>query len=79
MGSLKKFVDIKNVKINDEISADDLGSQGHTHSLYELSLRRLPTWCRLDLCVDSNIYNVKGLRKSRISRLTLMVDLANKG
>ena len=57
----------------------DLGTQGHTHSLFDLSYLRLYTGYRLDLGVDSNIYKVEDLRKSKISHLTLMVDLENEG
>ena len=57
----------------------DLGIQGHTHSLYDLSYLRLYTGYRLDLGVDSNISKVEDLRKPKISNLTLMVDLKNKG
>ena len=57
----------------------DLGTQGHTHSLYDLSYLRLYTGYRLDLGVDSNICKVEDLRKPKISHLTLMVDLENKG
>ena len=41
----------------------DLGTQGHTHSLYDLSYLRLNTSYRLDLGVDSNICKV-GVRIS---------------
>ena len=57
----------------------DLGAQGHTHSLYDLSYLRLYTGYRLDLGVDSNIFKVEDLRKPKISHMTLMVDLENKG
>ena len=57
----------------------DLGTQGHTHSLYDLSHLRLYTGYRLDLGVDSNICKVEDLRKPEISHLTLMVDLENEG
>ena len=57
----------------------DLGTQGHTHSLYDLSYLWLYTGYRLDLGVDSIIFKVEDLRKFKISHLTLMVDLANKG
>ena len=57
----------------------DLGTQGHTHSLYDLSYLRLYTGYRLDLGVDSNICKVEDLRKPKISHLTLMVDLENEG
>ena len=57
----------------------DLGTQGHTYSLYDLSYLRLYTGYRLDLGVDSNIFEVEDLRKPKISHLTLMVDLENKG
>ena len=36
----------------------DLGTQGHTHSLYDLSYLRLYTGYRLDLGVDSNICKI---------------------
>ena len=55
--------DIKNVLKNHVTLTVDLGTQGHTHSLYDLSYLHLYTCCRLDLGVDSNIYNVKDLRK----------------
>ena len=57
----------------------DLGTQGHTHSLYDLSYLRLNTSYRLDLGVDSNICKVEDLRKPKISHLTLMFDLENLG
>ena len=57
----------------------DLGAQGHTHSLYDLSYLRLYTGYRLDLGVDSNISKVEDLRKPKISHMTSMVDLENKG
>ena len=57
----------------------DLGTQGHTHSLYDLSYLRLYTGYRHDLGVDSNIFMVEDLRKLKISHLTLMVDLENEG
>ena len=57
----------------------DLGTQGHKHSLYDLSYLRLYTGYRLDLGVDSIIFKIEDLRKSKISHLTLMVDLENKG
>ena len=57
----------------------DLGTQSHTHSLYDLSYLRLYTGYRIDLGVDSNIFKVGDLRKPRISHLTLMVDLENEG
>ena len=57
----------------------DLGTQGHIHPLYDLTSLRLYTCYRLDLGVDSNISNVKDLRKLRIIYLTLMFDLENEG
>ena len=57
----------------------DLGAQGHTHSLNDLPYLRLFTCNRLDLGVDSNIFKVEDLRKPKISHMTLMVDLDNKG
>ena len=57
----------------------DLGTQGHTHSLYDLSYLRLNTSYRLDLGVDSNICKVEDLKKPKISYLTLMFDLENLG
>ena len=57
----------------------DLGTQGHTHSLYDLSYLRLNTSYRLDLGVDSNICKVEDLRKPKIFHLTLMFDLENLG
>ena len=57
----------------------DFGTQGHTHSLYDLSYLRLYTGYRLDLGVDSNIFKVEDLIKPKISNLTLMDDLENKG
>ena len=57
----------------------DLGTQGHTHSLRDLSYLRLYTGNRLDLGVDSNIIKVEDLRKPEISHVTLMFDLENKG
>ena len=57
----------------------DLGTQGHTHSLYGLSYLRLYTGYRLDLGVDSNICKDEDLRKSKISHLTSMGDLENEG
>ena len=40
----------------------DLETQGHTHSLYDLSYLRLYTCCRLDLGVDSNIFEVEDIK-----------------
>ena len=57
----------------------DLETQGHTHSLYDLSYLRLYTGHRLDLGVDSNICKVEDLRKPKISHMTSMVDLENEG
>ena len=57
----------------------DLGTQGHTHSLYDLSYLRLNTGYRLDLGVDSNTCKVRDLKKPKISHLTLIVDLENEG
>ena len=57
----------------------DLETQDHTHSLYDLSYLRLYTSYRLDLGVDSNNCKVEDLRKSKISHMTLMVDLENEG
>ena len=57
----------------------DLETQGHTHSLYDLSYLRLYTSYRLDLGVDSNICKVEDLKKPKISHMTLMVDLENEG
>ena len=57
----------------------DLETQGHTHSLYDLSYLRLYTGYRLVLGVDSNICKVEGLREPKIGHLTLMVDLENGG
>ena len=56
----------------------DLGTQGNTHSLYDLSYLWLYTGYRLDLSNDSNICKVGDLRKPKISHLTLMVDLENE-
>ena len=57
----------------------DLGTLGHTQSLYNLSYLRLYTCYRLDLGFDSNMCQVEDLRKFKIRHLTLMVDLENKG
>ena len=57
----------------------DLETQGHTHSLYDLSYLRLYTSYRLDLGVDSNIRKVENIRKRKISHMTLMVDFENEG
>ena len=57
----------------------DLGTQGHTHSLYDFPYLRLYTGYRLDLGVDSNIRKVKDLGKPKISHMTLIVDLKNEG
>ena len=57
----------------------DLGTQGHTHSLYDRSYLQLYTGYRLDLGVDSDIFEVEDLRKLKISYLALMVDLENEG
>ena len=57
----------------------DLGTQGHSHSLYDLSYLRLYTNYRLDLGVDSNIFKVEDLRKPKINHLILMFDLENLG
>ena len=39
----------------------------------------LQTWYRLDLGVDSNIFGVKEVKKTKINFLTLTVDLENQG
>ena len=70
---------IKYVKQNHVTLTVDLGKSGHTLSLYDLSYLRLYTGYRLDLGVESNIFKVVDLRKLKISHLTLMVDLENKG
>ena len=57
----------------------DLETQGHTHSLYDLSYLRLYTSYRLDLGVVSNICKVGDLRKPKIRHMILMVDLENEG
>ena len=57
----------------------DFETQGHTHSLDDLSYLRLYICCRLDLGVDSYSYNVEDLKIFKISHLTLMVDLENEG
>ena len=44
----------------------DLGTRGHTHSLYDLSHLQLYTCCRLDLGVDSNIYSVEDLKNPNL-------------
>ena len=72
-------MDIKYVRKNNVTLTVDLGTQGHTHSLYDLSYLRLYTGYRLDLGIDSNICKVEDLRKPKISHLTLMVDLENEG
>ena len=71
--------DIKYVKKNNVTLTIDFGTQGHTHSLYDLPYLLLYTGYRLDLGVDSNIFKVKDLRKPKISHLTFMVDLENEG
>ena len=55
--------DIKYVKKNYVTLTVDLGTQGHTYSLYDLSYLRLYTGYRLDLGVDSNIFEIEDLRK----------------
>ena len=57
----------------------DLGTQSHTHSLYDLSYLRLYTGYIIDLGVDSNIFKVGDLRKPEITHLTSMGDLENEG
>ena len=47
--------------------------------LYDLAYLRLYACYWLDLGVDSNIFNIKDLRKSKFGYLALMVDLENKG
>ena len=56
----------------------DLGAQGHTHLLYDLSYLRLYTGYRLDLGVDSDILKVEDLGKPEISHFILIIDLENK-
>ena len=72
-------MDIKYVEKIHVTLTVDLETQGHTHSLYDLPYLRLYTSYRLDLGVDSNICKVDDLRKPKISHMTLMVDLENKG
>ena len=72
-------MDIKYVEQNHVTLTVDLETQGHTHSLYDLSYLRLYAGYRLDLGVDSNICKVEDLRKPKISHMTLMVDLENEG
>ena len=67
------------MKKNHVILTVDFGTQGHTHSLYDLSYLRPYTSYRLDLGVDSDIFKVEDLRKPKISHLTLMFDLENLG
>ena len=74
-----EVVDIKYVEKNHVTLTVDLETQGHTHSLYDLSYLRLYTSYRLDLGVDPNISKVEDLRKSKISHMTLMVDIENEG
>ena len=52
-------------KKNHVTSTVDLDTQGHTHSLYDLSYLWLYTGYRLDLGVDSNIRKVENLRKPK--------------
>ena len=72
-------MDIKYVEKSYVILTVDLETQGHTHSLYDLSYLRLYTRYRLDIGVDSNICKVEDLRNPKISHTTLMVDLENEG
>ena len=55
--------DFEYVRKNHVTLTVDLGTQGHTHSLYDLSYLRLNTSYRLDLGIDSNICKVEDLRK----------------
>ena len=64
----------------------DLGTQDHIHSFYDLSYLRLYTRYILYLGVDSNIckvdsnmLDVRNLRKSILNYITLMVDLDFQG
>ena len=57
----------------------DLGTQGHTYSLHDLSYLRLYAGYRLNLGVDSNIFEVEDFRKFILSYLTLMFDLDFQG
>ena len=43
----------------------DLGTQGHTHFSYDFAYLRLYACYWLDLGVDSNILNVKDLKKTK--------------
>ena len=72
-------MDIKYVEKKHVTLTVNLGTQGHTHLLYDLSYLRLYTGYILDLGVDSNICKVEDLRKPKISHLTLMFDLENEG
>ena len=74
-----EVADVKYVEKNHVTLTVDLETQGHTHSLYDLSYLRLYTSYRLDLGVDSNICKVEDLRKPKISHMNLMVDLENEG
>ena len=77
-----KIKDIKNVKINDVTLTFDLGTQGHTgltHLLYDLAPIWLFTSYKLDLGVNSNIFEVKDIKNVRINQVTLTVDLGTQG
>ena len=72
-------MDIKYVEKSHVTLTVDLETQGHTHSLHDLSYVRLYITYRHDHGVDSNICKVMDLRKPKISHMTLMVDLENEG
>ena len=57
----------------------DLETQGYTHFSHDLAYLRLYAGYWLDLGVDSNIFNVEDLRKSKIDHLTLKVNLYFQG
>ena len=53
-------------------------SRSHTFIVWPFQLR-LYTCCKFDLGVDSNIHNVKDLRKPKISHLTLTLGRQREG
>ena len=47
--------------------------------LHDLSYLRLQTWYKVDLGVDSNIFEVKDIKNVEINHVTLTVDLGTQG
>ena len=65
--------------MNDRTLTVDLGTQGHMHLSHDLAQLWPFTSYKLDLGVDSNIFNVENLRNLRTNYLALMLDLGIEG